>query len=353
MHSMLPPTEGPKCGAAKTVLIAHSKVRYEKRKREQFDSLAALMKYALLVAVAVVSFRVVAGSPAQAPTAADALAGQVLDQANGQPLGFVSVGVLGHPYGTVADAQGRFALNLPGSYNADSVRFSLVGYASRTWQVGGLRRLVRSAPLRLMTQPVPLAEVRVSSTGLKRRILGNTTIQKTMRIDDFAANMAGNQIGQRIVIKRPAFLEEVSFSITDCTYDTMAFRLNVYKLQRDYPAENILPAAIYFKVNRQQAKDRIHLNLRRYHLYLTQDVVVAVELVRSLEKGTLEFGCQLVGGGPFYKLEQTPGPTDAKNVIPKTAMNTIDMKRKQPDGPWTKYPNIGLGIDATILELPE
>ncbi|WP_354584364.1 carboxypeptidase-like regulatory domain-containing protein [Hymenobacter sp. UYCo722] len=285
--------------------------------------------------------------------AADALAGQVIDQGNSNPLGFVSVGVLGHPYGTVADAQGRFTLDLPASYDADSVRFSLVGYASRTWQVGTLRRLVRSGPLQLMTQPIPLAEAQVSSVGLKRRVLGNTTIQKTMRIDEFASNKAGNQIGQRITIKRPAFMDEVSFSITHCTYDTIAFRLNVYKLRRDYPAENILPAAIYFKVTKQQAKDRIHLNLRRQHLYLTEDVVVAVELVRALDKGTLEFGCQFAGGGPFYKLEQTPGPDDAKNVVPKNAMSTIDLKRKQPDGPWTKYPNIGLGIDATIREIPE
>lgn len=326
---------------------------YRKRVHLQPTSLAVLISDAFWIALLMASFRAVASSRAQVPAVADALTGQVLDQANNQPLGFVSVGVLGHPYGTVADAQGRFALDLPASYDGDSVRCSLVGYASRTWQVGELRRLVRAGALHLTARPVPLAEARVSSAGLKRRVLGNTTIQKTMRIDDFAANMAGNQIGQRIMIKRPAFLEEVSFSITDCTYDTMAFRLNVYKLRRDYPAENILPAAIYFRVNRQQAQDRIHLNLRRQHLYLTEDVVVAVELVRSLGKGTLEFGCQLAGGGPFYKLEQTPGPTDAKNVIPKNAMSTIDMKRKQPDGPWTKYPNIGLGIDATILELPE
>lgn len=309
------------------------------------------MKGILVVALLLASGRPLARPPALG--AAEPLAGQVLDQATNQPLGFVSVGVLGHPYGTVADGKGRFALNLPASYDADSVRFSLVGYAGRTLQVGELRRLVRGGAVRLVARPVPLAEARVNAAGLKQRVLGNTTIQKTMRIEGFAANLAGNQLGQRMAIKRPAFLEEVSFSIRQCTYDTLYFRLNVYKLRRDYPAENVLPAAVYFKVTREQTKDRIHLNLRRQRLYVTGDVVVAVELVRSLGKGELWLGCQLAGGGPLYKLEQTPGPADAVNLAPKNSINTIDLKRKQPDGPWVKYPTIGLGIDATVLELPD
>ena len=281
------------------------------------------------------------------------LSGQLLDQTTRAPLGFVSVGVVGQPYGTVANAQGRFTLNLPTSYDADSVRFSLVGYAPRTWRVSDLRRLAAAGPLALRVRAVPLAEARVRAAGLKRRVLGNSTLRSTMRVDGFAANSAGNQIGQRIGIKHPAFLEEVSVGIRICTYDTVAFRLNVYKLRGDYPAENLLPVPIYFQVSREQMRSRVYLNLRRYHLYLTEDVVVAVELVRSLGKGELWFGQPLVGGGPFYKLEQTPGPGIALNVTPKNSMNTIDMKRHQPDGPWTKYPNLGVGIDATILELPE
>lgn len=280
----------------------------------------------------------------------DLVAGQVLDARTQKPLGFVSVGVLRHPYGTVADAHGRFTLNLPSSYDADSVRVSLLGYANRTLRVADLRR---NGQLALAARPVQLAEARVKAAGLRRLTLGNTTIQATMRIEGFAANTAGNQIGQRLNIKRPAFLEEISFSITDMTYDTVYLRLNVYKLRRDYPAENLLPTATYLNISRQQAKSRVHVNLRRHRLYLTEDVVVAVELVRSPGKGQLWLGCQLVGGGPFYKLEQTPGPADPLNVMPKSAMKTVDLKRKQFNGPWTKFPNIGLGIDATVLELPE
>jgi hypothetical protein len=67
----------------------------------------------------------------------------------------VSVGVLRQPFGTVADVQGRFQLSLPSSYDADSVRFSLLGYASRTLRVADLRRAVAAGPLLRALSPYP------------------------------------------------------------------------------------------------------------------------------------------------------------------------------------------------------
>ncbi|MGI4870558.1 MAG: hypothetical protein ACRYFX_05195 [Janthinobacterium lividum] len=284
-------------------------------------------------------------SRAQIPPAT--LASQALDRATRQPLGFVSVGVLGKPYGTVADAQGRFALNLPASFDADSVRLSLVGYANRTLRVADLRH---TGPVLLRAQTVALAGVQVRAKGLKRRVRGNAGTP--MRFDGFAANMAGNQIGQLLAIKKPAFLEEISLRLFSCTYDTVYFRLNVYKLRDGYPADNILPTSVYFKVSREQAQETIYLNLRRYHLYLTESVVMALELVRQLGQGELWFRQPLAGGGPHYVLEQMPGPSTTLNTVPPST-DTHDQKIPQPNGPWTQYPHIGVGIQATLLEVPE
>ena len=276
--------------------------------------------------------------------------GQVLDQTTRRPLGFVSVGVLRQPFGTVADAQGRFTLNLPASYDADSVRLSLIGYASRTLRVADLRQAVAAGPLLLRAQAVPLTEARVKAKNLKRRVVGNTGTG--LRFDGFPANMAGNQVGQLITVQKPAFLEDISLQLFSCTYDTVYFRLNVYKLREGYPAENILPRPIYLKISRQQAQERISLNLRPFHLYLTENVVVALELVRSLGSGELWFRQPLVGGGPHYRLEQTPGPATVLNTVPPST-DTHDLRRPQPGGPWIMFPSIGMGINATLLQLPD
>ena len=281
---------------------------------------------------------------------ATTITGQVLDQATHRPLGFVSVGVLRQPFGTVADAQGRFQLSLPASYDADSVRFSLLGYASRTLRVADLRRAVAAGPLLLRAQAVPLTEARVKAKNLKRRTAGSTGT--AIRFDGFPANMAGNQVGQVIAVKKPAFLEDISWHLFSCTYDTVYFRLNIYKLRDDYPAENILPRSVYLKVSRQQAQEQLSLDLRPFHLYLTENVVVALELVRSLGTGELWFRQPLVGGGPHYRLEQTPGPGTVLNTVPPS-MDSHDRRQPQSGGPWTKFPSIGIGINATLLQLPE
>ncbi len=282
-----------------------------------------------------------------------AITGQVLDQATRKPLGFVSVGVLRQPFGTVADAQGNFTLQLPASYDADSVRFSLIGHASRTLRVADLRRAVAAGPVLLRARAVPLTEARVKAKNLKRRVLGNSTPGVTLRMDGFDANMAGNQIGQLIPIKKPAFLESIAIRASHFDYDTVCFRLNIYKLHNDYPAENILPKAIYWVITYEQAHSRVSLDLRPYHLYLTENVVVALELVNSLGPGKLWFRQPVAGGGPYYRLEQTPGPGTAPNVVPTGWVDSHDLKVPQPGGPWIKYPNVGVGIRATVLEQPD
>ena len=289
---------------------------------------------------------------AQTDGAGAALAGQVRDQLTQQSLGYVSVGVLRHPFGTVADGRGRFVLALPARYDADSVRFSLLGYAPRTLAVAELRRVVRNGAVLLHPQAVPLRGAVVRAPGMKRRVAGNFG---GGMLEGYKYNLAGNQFGQRIAIRRAAWLQDISFKVTHCTYDTVYLRLNVYQVGTDdFPGANLLAAPLYLRVGRAEIDDRIFVNMRPCKLWITTDVIVSLELVRTLGKGTLAFLANWPGGGPSYHLEQTPGPLSAKSIPPKGTMEAHVAEVKQPNqGPWTKYPRVGVGIEAVLLELPE
>ena len=233
------------------------------------------------------------------------------------------------------------------------MRFSLLGYAPRTLAVAELRRLVRSGPLRLRPQAVPLRGAVVRAPGMRRRVAGN--FGNHMMLEGFNYNMAGNQFGQRMAIGRAAWLQDISFKITHCTYDTVYLRVNVYQVgPDDFPGANLLAAPLYVRVARAEIDDRVFVNLRPYKLWLTADVIVSLELVRSLGKGTLAFMAYWPGGGPSYHLEQTPGPLSEKSIRPKGTMEAHVAEMKQPNqGPWLKYPRVGMGIEAALLELPE
>ena len=176
-----------------------------------------------------------------------------------------------------------------------------------------------------------------------------------MMLENFKYNLAGNQFGQRLAIGRAAWLQDISFKITHCTYDTVYLRVNVYQVgPDDFPGANLLAAPLYLRVARGEIDERVFVNLRPCKLWLTQDVIVSLELVRSLGKGTLAFMANWPGGGPSYHLEQTPGPLSARSIPPKGTTEAHVAEVKQPNqGPWLKYPRVGVGIEAALLELPE
>ncbi|MBD2769895.1 carboxypeptidase-like regulatory domain-containing protein [Hymenobacter sp. BT664] len=266
----------------------------------------------------------------------ESIAGQALNQSTQAPLPYASVGVLGRPVGTVADEQGRFSLRIPPEYDADSLRISLVGYRPLTMTVRAFRQ--RTCPagppcpvLLVAAAQTALSEVVVRPKGRAvRRVLGNSSNSKYASMT-FDNNDLGNQVGQLIRIKRPTMLEQVSFHINKCTYDSLFYRVNVYRLgPNGMPDErrNILPEAVYVRLAKAQTADRIRLDLSRYQLWLEPDehVAVCLELVRDLGPGKLHLTATILGGPVFVK-EGGVG-----------------------EG-WQKVGAFGMGIDATVTEI--
>jgi hypothetical protein len=138
-------------------------------------------------------------------------------------------------------------------------------------------------------------------------------------------------MGQLIRIKRPTMLEEVSFHLNKCTYDSLFYRVNVYRVgPTGLPDEqrNILPEALYVRLAKAQTADRIRVDLSRYQLWLEpdQDVAVCLELVRDLGPGKLYLTATMLGGPLFAK---EGGVTKG----------------------WEKLGAFGAGIDATVTEV--
>ena len=272
---------------------------------------------------------------AQSEPAVVPISGQALDQSR-TPLPYASVGVVGRPVGTVADEQGRFRLSVPAQYDADSLRISLVGYRPYTVAVRDFRR--RACQTQTLCPVVltaaaqtALREVVVRPKGKAvRKVLGNSSNSK-FASQLFSSNALGNQIGQYIRVKHPSMLEQVSFHINQCTYDSLFYRVNVYEVgPNGLPDErrNILPEAVYVRLAKAQTADRIRVDLSRYQLWLEpgQHVAVCLELVRDLGPGQLYLTATLLGGPLF---EKDGGVSEE----------------------WEKIGAFGMGIDATVTEI--
>ena len=62
------------------------------------------------------------------------LVGQVLDAQTKEPLVYVNIGLVGKDLGTISDEEGYFSFEVdPSSQRSDSLRFSMLGYESKTY----------------------------------------------------------------------------------------------------------------------------------------------------------------------------------------------------------------------------
>jgi CarboxypepD_reg-like domain len=253
------------------------------------------------------------------------LTGQVLDEGTQAPVAFASIGVLHRPAGTVANEQGRFTLDLLAATDQDSVRVGLLGYASLTLPVATLRQeLARNqGRIYLRLAPVKLADVVVRPGKVTYKVIGNSGNSSTVQ-GGFGVNRLGNQLAQAMHLRRPGILEQVSFHVAKCTYDSLFYRVNVYRLEQGVPVASLLPEPVYVRVRKGQTKDRFVVDLRRYQLSVEGDIAVGLEMVKDLGPGTLMLSLSVLGG-PVYVTDQATNG-------------------------WERVRGFGVGIDATVAE---
>ncbi|TDN36021.1 hypothetical protein E4631_04000 [Hymenobacter sp. UV11] len=205
---------------------------------------------------------------------------------------------------------------------------------------------VAPAASHAIERPVPLNAVRVTAAHLRRRVVGNSSDSRcTFFWPDY--NTPGNQVGQRLHLARPGWLEAVSFHVAACSYDSLFLRVQVYEIDQEFPAALLLrPVAV--RLARADLANRVVLDLRPYHVWLSGDAVVALEILRAQGPGTLAFSAAMVPG-PSYEID-LPGDSTNRNIPPRGASRGAVPWQQSPTTPWRKTSLFSIGINATILQ---
>jgi hypothetical protein len=219
--------------------------------------------------------------------------GLIQDEATGEGLAYVNIGVIGKDVGTVSDRQGRFRLAVDDQYNQDTLKISMVGYQPRSFTVADFRERLKGDPTVALTEAVAtLKEVvvedkRYRGRKLKERIIGNTKAVTSNRTY-FAFNALGNEMGIYINVKRnPTFVQEFNLYITENKYDVFKFRLNFYSVKNGLPDENLLDQNIIASFTEREGQ--LTVDLREYNIVLEGDVIITMEWIEELGKHGLAF----------------------------------------------------------------
>jgi len=212
------------------------------------------------------------------------LSGRILT-ADGQPLAYVSVGIPGTPVGTVSNEQGLFTLVLRASAApTDSVRFSMLGYASLTLPLATLRRqLVLNTPLILTQTMQQLAEVQVKPLSGKtigsRRVEAHTSTN--LLINGQPSQNLGSEVGRRFNLPGKAHQLTEYRVFVQSDFEATTLRINIYEARTMRP---LLTRNVYVTLTGKH-RDWVTVDLMPFAIVTTGDVVASVQWVGSEGKG--------------------------------------------------------------------
>jgi len=231
---------------------------------------------------------------------------RVLDSKTHQAIEYVNIGIVNKANGTTSNTEGKYEITLDGTYNNDSLKFSCIGYAPYSIKVSDYKKRTNK-DIELKVKDIQLNVVNVKPRTFVRKTLGYSIKSKFVQISGSDVDL-GNEIGVMLKVKKLAKLETLNINLAALSYDTVFFRVNLYRAKGDLQFENILAKPIYMKFAKSEIKETLSFDLRPYHLYIDGTSLITVEFVRNLGKGYVNF-CGGIGRLYFRKASQAKWET--------------------------------------------
>jgi len=214
--------------------------------------------------------------------------GVLRDKDSNERLAYVNIGVLNKNLGTVSDANGKFQLVLDGTFDAEVLKISMIGYKSISFKVADFKKRILENQVLLLERDISeLKEIVIRNKKLTTVILGNELGKKTVSAG-FVNNLLGNEIGIIIKTKKnPTFIEAFHAVVDYNHYNEMKFRINFYDLKDGLPNNTLLHENIIAKS--MMKKGKLTIDLSEYTIIVDGDFFVSIELIEGLGEGGLHF----------------------------------------------------------------
>ena len=245
------------------------------------------------------------------------ITGAIIEKDSNLPVEYVNIGVVGKNIGTVSDQNGNYTLNIALEYHDDTLRFSCIGYHSYSVKVSDFINL-NDGNVKLEKRIYELSEVVVRPKKIKQKTLGITTKKSTIVFQ--LGSIKGCESGILMKNKNKAFLKEVNINVASCSFDSVFYRVNIYKVLENMQFENILRAPIYLNFSKEDVKDKITIDLRHLNLVIDGDFLVSFEIFMDIGSG--------------------------KILIPASLLNKT-YRRETSQGSWKTMP-AGMSISALV-----
>jgi hypothetical protein len=224
-----------------------------------------------------------------------------LNARDSTPLAFVNIGIIGGNLGTVSNESGIYKLDMSNVKSSDSLRFSYLGFHSKTFSALTFRKELKR-DVYLEEKSIELAETVVYPREYEIKTIGNVTNYAVLGAG-FKENQGGYECGVLVKLKKSAILHDITCYVAICSYDTLFYRLNVYKPLGDSDFEPILEKPIYLTAVSKDVKKWGTLNwdLRKYNIVVEGNFLITLEHVKDLGPGQLFFSAAFIKSPTYYR----------------------------------------------------
>jgi hypothetical protein len=233
------------------------------------------------------------------------ITGKLIDSKRKSEIAYANIGILNKSVGTVTDDQGVFKFNLSEKIkDTDTVMISMIGYENRVFEVGEFRKtLSKNKVIVLESRSYNLGEITVVPKGNTTELVGNEKRNEKVSVS-FANNNMGHEMAVLLKIKeRPTSVEKIYINITNCTFDSIFYRLNVYEYdkKKKLPAKNILPEPVYINFTKSETEETLMIDLSDLNILVQGDFVVSLELIKDLGEGDINFSASFFQSKGFIR----------------------------------------------------
>lgn len=239
--------------------------------------------------------------------------GRILSSGTDAGIGFVNIGIVGKNIGTVSDIDGNFTIILDNDYDNDSLKFSIIGYESKSLLVSDFKEN-SNKKVYLSARSYNLKEVKVTYHKYKKLRLGNPVMTHDLR-SGFADNELGSELGIKVHVRKQAILSDINLNVGICTFDSVTYRLNIYRVVNKIFYTNILTKPIYISFSKNEINNVIVYDLKKYSITVEGDILITLELYKDLGEGKLLFNTEFFTGITYHRKTSQGKWTQSSGVI--------------------------------------
>lgn len=213
--------------------------------------------------------------------------GNIRSKAGNSPIPYISVGIKGKPFGTIADSLGHFILSVDrsGIEEKDTIVFSGIGFSSFKLSV----KEAFNSNLNIMLTASPstqLKEVVINQKKDKIKVYGRTAGKMILNARAYSSypkisDVSGREQATVLDIDDNILLKEVNFLVIRNNFTDVTFRLNIYTVNDNLPDKLISTREVLYEIREPRGWKTIDLGKYNIRIAGQKKIAVALQLVKS------------------------------------------------------------------------